>query len=968
MSRRLAWLAALALIAGAGSLAALREERVTVHLPSIVEARACLESLAEQIAEAEPGGEGEARGSGEAREAGEAGEAGESEAAEEGPCELRRHPESFAELSAVARGIEVRIRPDSIADQVHAARLRQRLLSRPPRVPGTNGRWTPVGKGPLHADDPNYPDTYGGGYADLSGRITDYTYDKRRDRLYAAVSSGGVWVSTDKGRHWRSVGDSLPTQATGAIAYSPAAGGSLIVVSGDNAFGGNTYGGLGVYRSTDGGRTWRRSSGVPNGVQGFAAAVDQRHPKIVYAATGAGLFRSVDAGRSFRNVNLPTGARCQGTTFMRPNCFFANVVTDVVVQAPDRFGHRGGTVLAAVGWREGSRENFNGVPQAPGNGLYRSASGKPGSFQRVDVSNGFAAQNRIGRVALGAASGPGQNHGFVYALVQDAVLFGKGTVEGLDVPNAEVAGLQPLATPTYLNGIYVSPDFGLHWRLMAGRQQMLLPTTGSVLAQLTPFGFGPGIQAWFNAWIKPDPTVQTGDGTPTRVVFGLEELYANRFPIAQDGLSDFEAIGPYNANGGPCLLVLATEACSAINQISPQTTTHPDHHGGIFIPDGRGGVTLVAGGDGGNYTQHVAAGQRFTQRGFGKGDQLGLHTLLVYGVAGARDGVVYAGLQDNGEIRISAGGRQNMTFGGDGIFTQVDPDNSDIAYEELPNAGVNVTTDGGRSWRSIDPFLFNPSFYAPLVMDPTNANHLLVAGRDIAETTSGPRTTSPADNLLGAPTDWKYVYDLGDSPRGVENQASAIGVRGPNVYVGYCGSCDVVREHVRFSSGIATNVGGSESPQPGTGNGWHKVPARGLPQRFISSITIDPRNPRTLYVTLGASDLRPYAPPGALGADGLARRGGHIYKSTDAGRSFHDISGNLARVPALWSVLRGRQLIVGTTAGVFASRRANGGPYAPLGRNLPAVTVFNMQLVPGHPRQLLVGTLGRGVYRYTFPR
>ena len=41
----------------------------------------------------------------------------------------------------------------------------------------------------------------------------------------------------------------------------------------------------------------------------------------------------------------------------------------------------------------------------------------------------------------------------------------------------------------------------------------------------------------------------------------------------------------------------------------PGTTTHPDQHAGLFVPDGLGGVTLFAGNDGGVYKQHVAPGQ-----------------------------------------------------------------------------------------------------------------------------------------------------------------------------------------------------------------------------------------------------------------------------------------------------------------------------------------------------------------------
>ena len=67
-------------------------------------------------------------------------------------------------------------------------------------------------------------------------------------------------------------------------------------------------------------------------------------------------------------------------------------------------------------------------------------------------------------------------------------------------------------------------------------------------------------------------------------------------------------------------------------------------------------------------------------------------------------------------------------------------------------------------------------------------------------------------------------------------------------------------------------------------------------------------------------------------------------------------------------MVRKGQLIVATTVGVYISNGKSGGRYAPLGRNLPPAPVFSMQKMPGHPRQLVIASLGRGVYRYTFPR
>jgi hypothetical protein len=110
------------------------------------------------------------------------------------------------------------------------------------------------------------------------------------------------------------------------------------------------------------------------------------------------------------------------------------------------------------------------------------------------------------------------------------------------------------------------------------------------------------------------------------------------------------------------LLVAAAEACSAgrLPDDPLQTTTHPDQQAGIFIPNEGTGVTLVVGNDGGVYKQSDDTGASpFTQQGFGRGSQTGFHDLLPYGIAMAKDGTAYMGLQDNGEAKMieDAGGK-----------------------------------------------------------------------------------------------------------------------------------------------------------------------------------------------------------------------------------------------------------------------------------------------------------------------
>ena len=260
------------------------------------------------------------------------------------------------------------------------------------------------------------------------------------------------------------------------MAWTPADGGTLVILTGDNAFGGDSIAGLGVYRTTDLGAHWTHATGVPDGVLGFKVAADQAHPGTVYAATGAGLFRSTDAGQSFTNVNLPTGD-CAGKPD-EPNQGLL----------PGEHGHRRrgpgpgerqhhganaapGAVLAAVGWRAGTKPNADGSLQSPGNGMYESDSGEPGSFKNLDFAGNSTpippdvlTQSRIGRIALGIADGADQDHRVVYALVQDAVKFNGGVV-GLD---ANENGTTSAAQSDYLNGLWASTDFGHSWQMVEG--------------------------------------------------------------------------------------------------------------------------------------------------------------------------------------------------------------------------------------------------------------------------------------------------------------------------------------------------------------------------------------------------------------------------------------------------------------------------------------------------------------------
>jgi photosystem II stability/assembly factor-like uncharacterized protein len=904
-------------------------------------------------------------------------------------CESQFKPESFGDLSRGAGLLASRQTAPftSVQPGAYDAAVTQKSS-----MAATGGSWSPYGIGSEAMDNTNFDQSNGStseGLGTASGRISDYAYDPVHKILYAAASNGGVWKTANMGQSWQSAGDGLPTQVVSAVAWSPAKGGTLLVLTGDDAFGFSSLAGLGLYRSTNGGGSWQRATGTPSGVNGFRIAVDPSNPNIAYAATGAGLYRSTDDGQSWTNVKLPTGdgvasgqPNCTGDSGIAKGCFLANQVTDVVVQGAPKTGITGkpGAVLAAVGWRAGEKEDADGTIQSPNNGLYQSDTGAPGSFKKVAPNvggsdHGFATQKETGRIALGIAEGPSQDHKIVYALVEDAEKF-NGGVTGIDVE-----GPTGVPYPTVFKGVYMTKDFGKTWTEMEDSAALSADiTSGSALVggACAAQSYCPGVQAWYNEWVRPDPTLQDTSGVPTRLAFGLEEIWegSGLAPIAP-GTSKFHVIGRYFGGTSCAFLNTGLPVCPTNNPPQASTTTHPDQHGSIFIPDGQGGVTLVVGNDGGAFLQHANAGQDFDNTRWGRGINTNLHTLQPYDAEMAKDGTVYAGLQDNGELKIQPDQKQFEVYGGDGFFTAVDPDNSNIAYEEYTAGAISVTKDGGKNWQSMDPQLTSPQFSNPFKMDPTDANHLLTGGRDIEETTEGPDTVTCVDPTCALiQTHWQKVYDLGtqkhpgdagassadDDP---DNQTSAVDTNGDNAYIGYCGFCDVITQGVPFANGLATNVAGSAPPKKGTSAGWHIAAAKGLPVRYITGVQMDPSNPKTVYVTL-AGYGRHWAPPGAI-KDDVSKVGvGHVFKSTDAGQTFTDISGNLPDVPADTIVLRGNQLVVGTDIGTFVSSNTSGGSWSVLGKGLPSVPISHLSLKPGDSNTLVAATYGRGVYLYRF--
>ena len=128
--------------------------------------------------------------------------------------------------------------------------------------------------------------------------------------FYFGAVAGGVWKTIDAGQHWLPITDQTPISSVGAIAVAPSDSKVIYVGTGESDPRGDMTWGDGLYKSIDGGKTWS-FSGLKDSRQIGAIAVDPKNPDIVLvAALGdafgpnaeRGVFRTTDGGKTWAKV------------------------------------------------------------------------------------------------------------------------------------------------------------------------------------------------------------------------------------------------------------------------------------------------------------------------------------------------------------------------------------------------------------------------------------------------------------------------------------------------------------------------------------------------------------------------------------------------------------------------------------------------------------------------------------------
>ena len=200
------------------------------------------------------------------------------------------------------------------------------------------------------------------GPANMSGRIVDLAVlESDPYVIYAATATGGVWKSTNNGVTWAPIFENEGTHSVGAIALSQAHPNNLWVGTGERANRQSSGWGDGVYKSTDGGKTWT-NMGLKDSHHIGRIVIHPNDTNTVYVAAMGhlwgpnnerGLYKTTDGGQSWDRiiyVDDDTG------------------VVDVAMDPSDP-----NTLYAATYQRRRRPYGFHGG--GPGSGLHKSTDG-----------------------------------------------------------------------------------------------------------------------------------------------------------------------------------------------------------------------------------------------------------------------------------------------------------------------------------------------------------------------------------------------------------------------------------------------------------------------------------------------------------------------------------------------------------------------------------------------------------------
>ncbi|MCC7073684.1 MAG: sialidase [Deltaproteobacteria bacterium] len=697
------------------------------------------------------------------------------------------------------------------------------------------------------------------GAAAMSGRVAAVAGRTEKDgkaTLFVGAASGGVWKSTDGGTTFRPVFDDQPAQSIGAIALDPSNPKIVWVGTGESWTRNSVSIGNGIYRSTDGGESFS-FMGLPESERITRIVVDPRSGNVVWVcvpgklwsdSNDRGVYKTIDGGKSWRLVlrgpNASTGCGSLDVDPKDPRVVYASLWD---------FRRQGWTF----------RSGGEGPDASSGSGVFKSVDGGATWSEITPEKNKGFAKKPYGRIGLAVAP---SNPRRVYASVESTAA-----------------------------ALYVSDDGGATWEARDKSQWMVW----------RPFYF---------QHLVVDPT------NPDRL---------------------------FKMNGN---LIMSEDAGKSFSVVGGFTGMHGDLHDLWINP--ANAKQVFAGDDGGLWLSYDGGARWW------KSDNLPISQFYHVAVDDTDPYNVYGGLQDNsswvGPSEYPGGitsARWETLYWGDGFWTLPDPADARFVYAEWQGGYVARIDRVSHEARDIQPkankgekLRFN--WNTPLALSPHEKGTLYVGAQVLFRTRDHGQS-------------WDRISpDLTTNDPAKQQQEKSGGITVDNSAAEMHTTIYAIAESPKKKGliWVGTDDGNVQLTQDG-GKSWTNLTKNiaGLPPHsWVSRIEPSPHDAATAYVTF---DRHTFGDMGAW-----------VYVTRDAGKTWSALvtPANDKGVRGFAHVIRedGKKkglLFLGTEYGLFISVD-DGARWARFtGGRFPAVPVRDLALQQRED-DLVIGTHGRGIW------
>jgi photosystem II stability/assembly factor-like uncharacterized protein len=752
------------------------------------------------------------------------------------------------------------------------------------------------------------------------GRIVDIDSPSAHpDSFVVAFASGGLWRTDNRGGSWQPLFDHESSITIGDIALGDPDARTIYVGTGENNSSRTSYAGTGLFKTEDGGKTWR-NLGLTDSHHIGRVVVDARDPRTVYVAATGHLYTD----NTERGVHKTTDG---GETWTRVLYVDERTGAIDLVQDPSR-----PEVLYAAMW-EKARTARNFLESGPGSGIWKTLDG---GTHWTRLGGGLPTGATVGRIGLALSPARPQT---VYAVIDNQSLRPESDPLDEETPPGELTArrLRPLSADAFarLDDAVVTRylrrnDYPKSLKAAALKRDVKAGkiTVADLIAYLADAN-----RDLFERQIEGSEIYRTDDGGATWARTHKDRLekiyYSYGYYFGRITVDPTDADRIY-FGGVP---MLGSSDGGKTWKGLDERGVHVDHH--VMFVDPRAPNRLALGNDGGlNLSfDHGETWTKVNNLPVGQFTTIALDDAKPYNIVG--------GLQDPGVMRgpsTYVPGKSDPSawksiYGGDGAAVAIDPKDPSIVYTGYQfgfSARLNLKT-GERTRirprpelsaeKKEKPLRYN--WVTPLVVSPHSREILYYGANRLYRSFDHGETWAPiSDDLTSS-------LEQGDVPFGTITTVSESSKRFGLLYAG----TDEGRVWMTRDGGL----------------GWSDVSSGLAPGRWVTRVVTSAFDEGTVYVTQSGYRDDEFTP--------------YVFRSTDYGKTWESLAAGLPTEPVntVREDPKAKNLLyVGTDMGVFVSLES-GKTWTAMTGGIPQVPVHEL-----HEQQregdLVLATHGRSVY------